>query len=145
MADEKLFKRWLKNSLPETAHATHIETATVSGVPDTHVTFQSITTWIECKDIPQSRVLVKLRAVQYMWMKKHVAAGGRAVLAIKRQDKSVDLYSARDIISIDQEKIKTSGKDFVLTGLIEPFYTVFMPLSTESRKNYWKNLLVRKI
>ena len=145
MADEKLFKRWLKNSLPETAHATHIETATVSGVPDTHVTFQGITTWVECKDIPTSSVLVKLRAVQYMWFKKHIAAGGRGILAIKRKDKSVDLYSAADIVKVDQDKIKTSGKDYILTGLVEPFYTVFMPLSMMTRKEYWRQLLIRKL
>src|SRR5574344_1380826 len=137
MADEKLFKRWLKNSLPETAHATHIETATVSGVPDTHVTFQGITTWIECKDIPTSSVLVKLRAVQYMWFKKHIAAGGRGILAIKRKDKAVDLYSAAAITNVDQDNI--------LTRLLEPFYTVFMPLSMMTRKEYWRQLLIRKL
>lgn len=123
MADEGLFKRWLKQNKPIDAVFTHIETATVTGVPDTYAIRNGVSTWIECKDIPDSKTKAKLRATQFIWAKKHTKAGGKAILAIRRKDKSVDLYDAKDFVKIPQEEIKESGKDYILPATCKPYYT----------------------
>lgn len=120
MANETQFKHWLKKNKPKDAEFTHIETSTIAGVPDTYVIYKGISTWIECKDIDKSKTQIKLRASQFMWMKKHIAAQGRAVLAIRRKDKSVEVYSGIDIAALKITDIKQQGKDYILPDTLKP-------------------------
>ena len=136
MANEKVFRKWLKDNRPKDAVFTNIETATVIGVPDTYAIRNGVSTWIECKDIPESPTRAKLRATQFIWMKKHVLAGGKAVLAIKRKDKTVDLYDARDFVKIPQEEFKESGKDYILPATCKPYYSY-----NGSREEFYNELL----
>lgn len=119
MADEKQFKKWLKSRAPNGCVFNTIETMTSIGVPDIFTCYEGCSRWIETKDISTSNVIIKLRATQYMWLQKLISNGGSGGLLI-RHKYSIDFYDAIDIMKVDRSKIKTSGKDYILTDLVEP-------------------------
>lgn len=140
MADEKQFKKWLKSRAPHGCLFNTIETMTSIGVPDIFTCYKGCSRWIETKDISTSTVIVKLRATQYMWLQKLINNGGSGGLLI-RHKYNTDFYDAIDIMKIDKTKIKTSGKDYILTGLVEPSLTLDRRLSRQEQEQFMIDVL----
>lgn len=78
----------LRRGVPR-AHWVTIETGLVTvGVPDSNCCLEGRETWVECKAARGWRV--RIRPEQVAWMVKRTMAGGRALVAVRRQGANHD-------------------------------------------------------
>lgn len=141
MADETQFKKWLKRRAPKGSLITFIETMTGNGVPDMYTCFKGQSKWIEVKDIPTSNNIVKLRATQYMWLMNLFNSSGDGGLLIRHKD-TIDFYDLYYMAELRISDIKKSGKDYILTGLIEPSLSIKRKSKKEDLDKYIYDLLI---
>lgn len=141
MANEKQFKKWIKSKAPKGSLVAFIETMTGIGVPDMYTCFKGQNKWIEVKDLSTSTTMIKLRATQYMWLKNLFHSGGDGGLLIKHKD-TIDFYDIYYMNEIDESDIKKSGKDYILTGLMDPSLSIKRNSSKADIDKYVYDLLI---
>lgn len=123
---ESDFRRWLIQNKPKEAVMTPIETNTAAGVPDIFCCYQGFSSWIECKTVLSSSP--KFRGTQYIYLKKLVAAGGHAKIAVQRlstttyKPVSIWIYDAEKLVAIPSGMYKQQGQDMVFPKCAEPYY-----------------------
>ena len=77
----------LADHLPHPRHLTAVETGSIRrGVPDCHVAISGVCTWIECK--ATRAWSIKFQPGQVGWIEAELRHGGRALLAVRRRDRS---------------------------------------------------------
>jgi len=134
MANEKVFRTWLKDKLSEFAFVTKIESFTVSGIPDLHTIHNGKDVWIETKSI--DGLAIKMRVAQWGWMRSFVAEQrGNHVLAIqrpkvgeKRPRTVIDMYRGTTLLSASKQIV---GADMSWDNTLKPDFSFTQPASKE--------------